>query len=47
MGTTEQATAPSNVDLREWAKAKGWTVSDRGRLSLAVMQAWMAAHGEP
>jgi hypothetical protein len=47
MGTTEQAAAPSNADLREWAKANGWTVSDRGRLSATVLQAWVAAHAEP
>ncbi|MDX6244577.1 MAG: hypothetical protein QOE76_2300 [Frankiales bacterium] len=47
MGTTEQAATPSNADLREWAKANGWTVSDRGRLSATVLQAWVAAHGEP
>jgi hypothetical protein len=45
MGTTDlRAAAPSNAELREWAKANGRTVSDRGRLPTAVVQAWQLAH---
>ena len=30
--------------IREWARANGWEVSERGRLSGAVQQAFEAAH---
>jgi len=29
--------------IRAWAKTNGYTVSDRGRISLEVMQAWQRA----
>lgn len=45
LGTTDlQAAAPSSSAMREWARANGWTVSDRGRLSGPVVQAWQVAH---
>ncbi|MFP5219667.1 MAG: histone-like nucleoid-structuring protein Lsr2 [Actinomycetes bacterium] len=31
-------------DIREWARANGFKVSDRGRLSAAVIEAYDAAH---
>ncbi|HWH29115.1 MAG TPA: Lsr2 family protein [Mycobacteriales bacterium] len=31
-------------DIREWARANGHKVSDRGRLSAAVIEAYEAAH---
>ena len=31
-------------DIREWARANGHKVSDRGRLSAAVIEAYDAAH---
>lgn len=31
--------------IRDWARANGHQVSDRGRLSAAVVQAYEAAHG--
>jgi hypothetical protein len=30
--------------IREWARAAGWEVSERGRLSAAVLDAFEAAH---
>jgi hypothetical protein len=38
----------SSVDLgkvRQWAKANGYQVSDRGRIAGALMDAYTAAHG--
>ena len=35
---------PSNTTLRQWAKANGHDVSDRGQISSAVRQAHRAAH---
>ena len=32
-------------EIREWARATGLTVSDRGRLPAPVVQAWQAATG--
>jgi hypothetical protein len=31
-------------EIREWARANGHTVSERGRLSAAVIEAYEAAH---
>lgn len=31
-------------ELREWARANGYTVSDRGRISAEVQSAFRAAH---
>lgn len=44
------ATPRPRVDaeaIRDWARAQGLDISPRGRLSLAVMRAYNAAHGEP
>ena len=35
---------PGASEIREWAKAKGMKVSDRGRVSAEVRQAYDAAH---
>ena len=44
MGTTDlQAAAPSNAEMRAWARENGWTVSDRGRLSADLVRAWQAS----
>ncbi|MEM1335035.1 MAG: ERCC4 domain-containing protein [Actinomycetota bacterium] len=38
------AAAPSVAEVRAWAVAAGWTVSDRGRLRAEVYDAYAAAH---
>ena len=38
------AGGPSAKDVREWARANGHTVPDRGRVSAEVRQAYDAAH---
>ena len=35
---------PTAKDIREWAKANGWDVPERGRVSADVRQAYEAAH---
>jgi hypothetical protein len=35
---------PSASEIREWARANGHTVPDRGRVSAEVRQAYAAAH---
>lgn len=35
---------PSARDIREWARANGWNLSDRGRVAAEVRQAYEAAH---
>lgn len=35
---------PSASDIREWARGKGMDVSERGRVSAEVRQAYDAAH---
>jgi hypothetical protein len=37
-----RGTSPS--DIREWARANGWKVSDRGRVPADVRAAYAAAH---
>jgi len=32
------------ADIREWARANGYTVSDRGRIASNIVQAYDAAH---
>lgn len=56
IGATERASAPSrgrrarttgDLDLsavREWARSNGHTVSERGRVPAAVLEAYRAAH---
>jgi len=35
---------PSAADIREWARANGWDVPERGRVSAEVREAYAAAH---
>jgi hypothetical protein len=35
---------PSAREIREWARANGWNLSDRGRVAAEVRQAYEAAH---
>ena len=37
---------PSNAEVRSWARANGFTVSDRGRVPASVQTAYHDAHGE-
>lgn len=39
-----QATGPSTRQIREWANANGYTVSDRGRIPIEVTAAYEAAN---
>jgi hypothetical protein len=34
----------SAAEIREWARANGWDVPDRGRVSAEVREAYAAAH---
>lgn len=40
---TAGAGTPGTAEVREWAKANGHTVSERGRIAGTVMQAFIAA----
>ena len=40
----EAAEAPSNAEVRSWARANGFAVSDRGRVPTSVMTAFRNAH---
>ncbi|HET7532126.1 MAG TPA: Lsr2 family protein [Nocardioidaceae bacterium] len=35
---------PSASDIRQWARANGWDVPERGRVSAEVREAYAAAH---
>jgi hypothetical protein len=35
---------PSAADIRQWARANGWDVPERGRVSAEVREAYAAAH---
>jgi hypothetical protein len=35
---------PPAAEIREWARANGWDVPDRGRVSAEVREAYAAAH---
>ncbi|MDP9444516.1 MAG: Lsr2 family protein [Actinomycetota bacterium] len=35
---------PSTGQMREWARSQGYQVSDRGRVSAEVREAYLAAH---
>jgi hypothetical protein len=44
-GSRGRAAAKADLgDVRSWARDNGFTVSDRGRVSSEVMQAYEAAH---
>jgi hypothetical protein len=42
--TARRAAATDLAAVRDWAKSNGHRVSDRGRISAAVQQAYDAAH---
>lgn len=43
--TTPRASAGGGgSDVREWARANGYTISDRGRISADIQQAYDSAH---
>ena len=50
---TPRGMAPARADrqqaaaIRVWARASGYTVSDRGRISAEITQAFQAAGGKP
>ncbi|MFJ4866668.1 MULTISPECIES: Lsr2 family protein [unclassified Streptomyces] len=35
---------PSTAQLREWAKEQGYDINDRGRIPVAIREAYDAAH---
>lgn len=41
---TVKAEGPSAHDLREWARANGFQVSERGRISEQIREAYAKAH---
>ncbi|WP_458112377.1 Lsr2 family protein [Arthrobacter sp. R1-13] len=41
---TVQVTSPTSSEVREWAKAQGLSVNERGRVQAAVMADYVAAH---
>ncbi|HEX5917715.1 MAG TPA: histone-like nucleoid-structuring protein Lsr2 [Nocardioides sp.] len=43
-GSSSSASTSNTKDVREWAKAQGMEVSERGRISADVQQAYDAAH---
>jgi hypothetical protein len=42
--STSTGDGPSASEIREWARANGHTVPDRGRVSAEVREAYAAAH---
>ena len=42
--STGSASSSNTKDVREWAKSQGMDVSERGRISADVQQAYDAAH---
>ena len=43
-GSSSSSSSSRTKDVREWAKAQGMEVSERGRISADVQQAYDAAH---
>ncbi|WP_340289792.1 Lsr2 family DNA-binding protein [Aquipuribacter hungaricus] len=43
--STKSADGTDNGAVREWARANGHTVSERGRIKADVVQAYRAANG--
>ncbi|WP_210649949.1 Lsr2 family protein [Nocardioides sp. SYSU D00065] len=43
-GSTSGSSSSNTKDVREWAKEQGMEVSERGRISAEVQQAYDAAH---
>lgn len=42
--STKRSGGPSAAEIREWARANGYQVSERGRVSSDVRSAYEAAH---
>ena len=42
--TTVTALGPSSKEIRDWARSNGYDVSDRGRVSSEIRDAFEAAH---
>ncbi len=42
--TAASGDGPTAKEVREWARANGWELSERGRVSSEVRQAYDAAH---
>jgi hypothetical protein len=42
--TSRRGSAGQLASIREWARAEGYSVSDRGRISANVMEAYEKAH---
>lgn len=43
-GRRSASNGPTAREVREWARENGWELSDRGRVSAEVRQAYDAAH---
>ena len=43
-GSTSGSDGTSAADIRAWARENGWEVSERGRVSAEVREAYAAAH---
>ena len=43
-GRSSSGSGSNNADVREWARKNGYDVSERGRISAAVQEAYAAAH---
>ena len=43
-GASSAKSGPAAAEIREWARANGWDVPDRGRVSAEVRDAYAAAH---
>lgn len=43
-GRSGSGSGGNNADIREWARKNGHDVSERGRISAAVQEAYAAAH---
>lgn len=42
--SSSSGTGPTPREVREWARANGWSVPDRGRVSAEIRSAYDAAH---
>ena len=42
--TSRRSSAGELASIREWARAQGYSVSDRGRISANIMEAYQNAH---
>jgi hypothetical protein len=43
-GGSSRSGGPSTKDMRDWARSNGYEVSDRGRVSQEIQDAYAAAH---